>query len=39
MYSRKEEIDYNEIFSPIEKQTSIKVVLAMVNLYDLELEH
>ena len=37
-YAQKESIDYNEIFSPIVKHTSIRMTLAMVAQFDLELE-
>ena len=37
-YAQKEEIDYNEIFSPVVKHMSIRVLLAMVAVYDSELE-
>jgi len=31
-------IDYNEIFSPVVKHCSIRVLMVIVNMYDLELE-
>jgi hypothetical protein len=37
-YSQREGIDFNEVFSPIVRHSSICVLLAMVALYDLELE-
>jgi len=37
-YSQKEGVDYNEIFSPVVKHTSIRVILAMVAMHDMELE-
>ena len=36
-YSRMESIDYHEIFSPVVKLVSIRIVLALVALLDLEL--
>jgi hypothetical protein len=37
-YSQKECIDFHEIFSPVVKTISIRIVLALVALLDLELE-
>ena len=37
-YSQREGIDFNEVFSPVMRHSSIHVVLAMVALFDLELE-
>lgn len=36
-YSQKEGVDYNEIFSPVVKHCSIRVLLALVAQFDLEL--
>jgi hypothetical protein len=37
-YSQREGMDFNEVFSPIVRHSSIQVFLAMVALFDLELE-
>ena len=37
-YSQKEGIDYNEIFSPVVKHTSVRVILRFVTMHDMELE-
>ncbi|KAM2628105.1 hypothetical protein TB2_001483 [Malus domestica] len=36
-YAQKKGIDYNEIFSPVVKHSSIRIMLALVAQYDLEL--
>uniref|UniRef100_A0A2N9IN85 Integrase catalytic domain-containing protein n=1 Tax=Fagus sylvatica TaxID=28930 RepID=A0A2N9IN85_FAGSY len=37
-YSQRESIDFNEVFSPVVKYSSIRVLLSMVAMFDLELE-
>ena len=36
-YAQKEGIDYNEIFLPVVKHSSIRILLALVAQFDLEL--
>jgi len=36
-YAQKEGINYNEVFSPIVKHSSIHILLALVAQFDLEL--
>ncbi|KAL0328160.1 UNVERIFIED_CONTAM: Retrovirus-related Pol polyprotein from transposon TNT 1-94 [Sesamum calycinum] len=38
-YSQQKEIDYDEIFSPVVRHTSIRAELALVTSWDLHLEH
>ena len=37
-YAQKEVVDFKEVFSPVVKHSSIRVLLAMVALFDLESE-
>ena len=36
-FSQKEGIDYNDVFSPVVKHTSIRILLALVAEYEFEL--
>ena len=37
-YTQKEGVDFNKVFSLVVKHSSIRVLLAMVTLFDLELK-
>ena len=37
-YVQKEDIDFNEIFSPVVRLTTVRIVLAMCATFDLHLE-
>jgi hypothetical protein len=38
-FEQREEIDYNEIFSPVSCKDSFRILMALVAHYDLELHH
>ena len=38
-YSQRKGVDYTEVFSPMVCHTSIRVLLSLVEEYDMELEH
>ena len=38
LHTKKKGVDFNEVFSSIVKHNSIRVLLAMVTLFDLQLE-
>ncbi|KAH9762162.1 Integrase catalytic domain-containing protein [Citrus sinensis] len=38
-YAQKEGIDFNEIFSPVVRLTTVRIVLAICATFDLHLEH
>lgn len=38
-YTQEERIDYNEVFSPVVKHSSIQILLAIVAQFDLKLVH
>ena len=37
-YSQVQSVDFNDVFSPVVKHTSIRVLLSLVAMKDLELE-
>jgi len=37
-YAQREGLDYNEVFSPVVKHSSIRILFALVAQYELELD-
>ena len=37
-YAQREGINYNEVFSPVVKHSSIRILLALIAQYDYELD-
>ena len=37
-YAQREGIDYNEVFSPVVKHSSIRILLGLITHYDYELD-
>ena len=37
-YAQQEDIDYNEVFSPVLKHSSIRILLALIAKYELKLD-
>ena len=39
LFTHKKGVDFTEVFSPVVKHTSIRLILSLVAIYDLHLEH